>query len=139
MGCGIFNWERAGIHWGPVRVISKGFLQPVAPLLFPQHHRAGRAWGAQRGFIRAFMAIGGGAGLRGDGSGVEAGDGDGNHTGTRGVCTPGRSCLFEYLRRDVRTTASGGGKAGALSHRNRYSYLFLEAKILPVPQAPWQP
>lgn len=63
------------------------------------------------------MAACRGAGLRRDGSGAEADDGDGNNMGASRVPAPRRLCALGYLRRDVRTTERDGGKEGAFSNR----------------------
>jgi len=76
-----FHQEGGALHRGP--------NWPVVPLLFAQHPRAGRARGARRGFIKAFMAVHVVAGLQGDGSGTGAQDADGKNTRTRRVPTPG--------------------------------------------------
>ena len=69
------------------------------------------------------MAVCSGAGLRRDGSGAETDDGDGNNTGTSRVPTPRRLRAFGYLRRDVHTAESDGGKEGAFSSRNIFLFI----------------
>lgn len=125
-----FHQERGGPRHGPIRSDSKGFppagcsaAVSSAPL-----HRQGL--GAQRGSLKAFMAIRGGAGLCGDGSSMEADDGHRNNMGTCRVPSPRHWCAFGYPQRDVHTTKSDGVEGFPTEI---YSYLFMGAKILPVP------